>query len=110
MALLYKRGAHVVSASNGKDALEILEKNDFDTILLDIRMPVMDGIETIRAIRAAEAQNGSYTPVIAGTTYTMKRNRDEIMQNGFDGCLSKPFAEEELMLEIYNNINKKRSA
>jgi signal transduction histidine kinase/CheY-like chemotaxis protein len=109
-ALLYKRGAHVVSASNGKEALEILEKNDFDTILLDIRMPVMDGIETIKSIRAAEAQNGSYTPVIAGTTYTMKRNREEIMQNGFDGCLSKPFTEEELMLEIYNNINKKRSA
>lgn len=109
-ALLYKRGANVTTASNGRIALSIMEKNDFDMVLLDIRMPVMEGIETIKSIRAAEAQNGSYTPVIAGTTYTMKRNREEIMQNGFDGCLSKPFAEEELMLEIYNNINKKRSA
>ena len=109
-ALLYKRGANVTTASNGRIALSIMEKNDFDMVLLDIRMPVMDGIETIKSIRAAEAQNGSYTPVIAGTTYTMKRNREEIMQNGFDGCLSKPFTEEELMLEIYNNINKKRSA
>ena len=40
----------------------------------------------------------------------MKKNRDEIMKNGFDGYLSKPFSEADLMIEIYNNINKKRSA
>ena len=108
-ALLVKRGAHVTTAQNGRIALDIMEKNDFDMVLLDIRMPVMDGIETIEHIRAEEAVNGSYMPVIAGTTYTMKKNRDEIMKKGFDGYLSKPFTEEELMLEIYNNINKKRS-
>ena len=86
-----------------------MEKNDFDMVLLDIRMPVMDGIETIRRIRADEAENKGYTPVIAGTTYMMKKNKDEIMKNGFDGYLSKPFSEEDLMIEIYNNINKKRS-
>ena len=86
-----------------------MEKNGFDAVLLDIRMPVMDGIETIEHIRAAEAGNGSYTPVIAGTTYTMKKNKDEIIAHGFDGYLSKPFTEEDLMLEIYKNIDKKRS-
>ena len=109
-ALLVKRGAHVTTAPNGRVALDIMEKNDFDIVLLDIRMPVMDGIETVQRIRASEAENKSYTPVIAGTTYTMKRNRDEIMENGFDGCLSKPFTEADLMIEIYNNINKKRSS
>ncbi|MBR4531455.1 response regulator [bacterium] len=109
-ALLLKKGARVTAAPNGKAALDIMEKNDFDMVLLDIRMPVMDGIETIGRIRAAEAENRGYTPVIAGTTYTMKRSRDMIMESGFDGYLSKPFSEADLMLEIYNNINKKRSS
>ncbi len=107
--VLQKRGARFMTASNGKEALEIMEKNDFDIVLLDIRMPVMDGIETIRRIRADEAKSKGYTPVLAGTTYMMKKNKDNIMQNGFDGYLQKPVSEEELMLEIYNNINKKRS-
>lgn len=108
-ALLLKKGVRVTTAPNGRAALDIMEKNDFDMVLLDIRMPVMDGIETICRIRAEEAENKGYTPVIAGTTYMMKKNKDEIMKNGFDGYLSKPFSEEDLMIEIYNNINKKRS-
>lgn len=108
-SILKKRGARFMTAANGKEALDIMDKNDFDIVLLDIRMPVMDGIETIRNIRAAESESKTYTPVIAGTTYTMKQNKESIMSNGFDGYLQKPFSEEDLMREIYNNINKKRS-
>lgn len=108
--IMSRHAANIRTASDGKTALDIMKKNDFDIVLLDIRMPLMDGIETIRHIRAAETENRGYTPVIAVTTYTMKRNRDIIMQNGFDGYLSKPFSEADLMLEIYNNINKKRSS
>ena len=108
--IMSRHAANIRTASDGNIALDIMRKNDFDIVLLDIRMPIMDGIETIRRIRAAEAENKGYTPVIAVTTYTMKRNRDMIMQNGFDGYLSKPFSEADLMLEIYNNINKKRSS
>ena len=108
--IMSRHAANIRTASDGNVALDIMKKNEFDIVLLDIRMPVMDGIETIRHIRAAEAENKGYTPVIAVTTYTMKRNRDMIMQNGFDGYLSKPFSEADLMLEIYNNINKKRSS
>ena len=107
--ILRRHGAKVLTASNGKQSLDIMEKNDFDIVLLDIRMPVMDGVETIKNIREVEKSGGGYTPVIAVTTYTMKRSRDMIMSNGFDGYLSKPFSEADLMLEIYNNINKKRS-
>ena len=108
-ALLSKRGAVVSTAPNGKVALEIMEKNGFDIVLMDVRMPVMDGIEAIEHIRAAEAGTKGYTPVIAGTTYMMKKNKDEIIAHGFDGYLAKPFAEADLMLEIYKNIDKKRS-
>ena len=108
--ILSREGANVRTASDGKIALGIMEKNDFDIVLLDIRMPVMDGIETIKNIREFEKNGGGYTPVIAVTTYTMKKNRDMIMSNGFDGYLSKPFSEADLMHEIYNNINKKRSS
>lgn len=108
--ILSRRGANIRTASDGKIALGIMEKNDFDIVLLDIRMPVMDGIETIKTIRELEKNGGDYTPVIAVTTYAMKKNRYMIMSNGFDGYLSKPFSEADLMLEIYNNINKKRSS
>ena len=108
-SILSRQGANVRIASDGKQALDIMKKNDFDIVLLDIRMPVMDGVETIKNIRELEKNGGGYTPVIAVTTYTMKRSRDMIMSNGFDGYLSKPFSEADLMLEIYNNINKKRS-
>lgn len=108
-AILGKKGAKLMTSADGREALDIMEKNDFDIVLLDIRMPVMDGIETIKNIREAEKVKGDYTPVIAVTTYTLKKNKDVIMSNGFDGYLSKPFSEEDLMLEIYNNINKKRS-
>ena len=109
-ALLARKGAKVIEAANGRIALDLMKNNDFDIVLMDIRMPVMDGIEAIEHIRAAEAVSKGYTPVIAGTTYTMKKNIDEIMRKGFDGYLAKPFHEEDLMLEIYKNINKKRSA
>ena len=108
--ILKKYGAEVRTVFDGKEALDIMEKNDFDVVLLDIRMPVIDGIETIKNLREAEKSRGGYTPAVAVTTYTMKRNKDMIMESGFDGYLSKPFSEEELMLEIYNNINKKRSS
>lgn len=107
--ILRRHGANVLTASDGKQALDIMKKNDFDIVMLDIRMPVMDGIETVKNIRELEKSGGGYTPVIAVTTYTMKKNRDMIMSNGFDGYLPKPFSEADLMLEIYNNINKKRS-
>ena len=107
--ILRRHGANVLTASDGKQSLDIMEKNDFDIVLLDIRMPVMDGVETIKNIREVEKSGGGYTPVVAVTTYTMKRSRDMIMSNGFDGYLPKPFSEADLMLEIYNNINKKRS-
>ena len=107
--ILRRHGANVLTASDGKQSLDIMKKNDFDIVMLDIRMPVMDGIETVKNIRELEKSGGGYTPVIAVTTYTMKKNRDMIMSSGFDGYLPKPFSEADLMLEIYNNINKKRS-
>ena len=107
--ILRRHGSNVLTASDGKQALDIMKKNDFDIVMLDIRMPVMDGVETIKNIRELEKSGGGYTPVIAVTTYTMKKNRDMIMSSGFDGYLPKPFSEADLMLEIYNNINKKRS-
>lgn len=108
-AVLGREGARVTTASDGSGVLDIMEKNDFDIVLLDIRMPLTEGVETLRRIRAAEAENKGYTPVIAVTTYTMKKNREMIIENGFDGYLPKPFSEKDLLLEIYNNINKKRS-
>jgi signal transduction histidine kinase/ActR/RegA family two-component response regulator len=108
--ILQKYDAKIRTASDGQEALDIMEKNDFDIVLLDIRMPVMDGIETIKNIRESEKTGRGYTPAIAVTTYTMKKNRDMIMENGFDGYLPKPFSEADLILEIYKNINKKRSS
>ena len=79
----------VVMASNGEKALEILNKeNDFDLILMDIMMPVMDGYETMERIRKDKRFNT--LPIIALTAKAMKEDRDKSMAAGANDYLSKP--------------------
>jgi two-component system, cell cycle response regulator DivK len=82
-------GAAVSTASNGEDGLYMLEAMNPTAVLVDIRMPKMDGWALFRAIRENPAI--ANTPIIAITAYAMDSDRDEILNAGFDGYLSKPF-------------------
>ncbi len=101
--LLEKRGHRVVVASTGLEALQALEKESFDLVLMDVQMPEMDGLEATAAIREKEKSSGLHQPVVALTAHAMKGDREKCMAGGMDGYLSKPIRPQELdqLLEIY---------
>ena len=89
----------IVEATNGREALAALEHETFDVVLLDVHMPVMDGTETIRAIRAS-GQPWANLPVIALTADAMTGDKERYLGMGMDGYMSKPIAERDLITEI----------
>lgn len=98
--ILEGEGARVATAEDGARALEMLcmEPNGFDIVLMDVQMPVMDGYEATRRIRAHEALRG--LPVIALTAGAFRSQHDAAMAAGMDAFLAKPFVPEELMSAI----------
>ncbi len=104
---LEKKGHNVSSASNGKEALEMYESQQFDLILMDIHMPVMDGFETTAHIRSIEAKKGGYIPIIALTAYATQIDKDKCLQAGMDYHVSKPINTEELYYALERVMEKK---
>ena len=99
--LAEKQGHSTMTAASGRDALEILEKEKFDLVLMDVQMPEMDGFEATAAIRRKEAGTGFHLPVIALTAHAMQGDRERCLEAGMDAYLTKPLQLKELfaMLE-----------
>lgn len=90
--LLQNCGHAVTVVKNSKEALEQLEQRDFDLILMDVQLPVMNGIEATQAIRSSDKLGSKKNiPIIAMTAYAMSGDREKFLASGFDGCLGKPF-------------------
>ncbi|TWI74163.1 PAS domain S-box-containing protein [Desulfobotulus alkaliphilus] len=87
-------GFDIREAENGQEALEIFEIWQPHAILMDMRMPVMDGLEATRRIKSHGS--GANTPVIAVTTLVMKEDMQDMLASGMAACLNKPFKMEEL--------------
>ena len=98
--LLKKAGIDFVSACDGKEALDAWQAIRFDLILMDVHMPVMNGIEATRIIREKEAETDRHTPIIALTADALRDEQEKILQQGFDGCVTKPFEIETLFAEM----------
>jgi two-component system, sensor histidine kinase and response regulator len=94
--LLSQRGHIVVIAVNGKEAAEAHLREEFDLILMDIHMPIMDGFEATAAIREQEHATGARIPIIALTANAMKGDRERCLAGGMDGYLSKPIRAHDL--------------
>jgi PAS domain S-box-containing protein len=88
--LLEKRGHTVTVANNGREAVAILEKEEFDLVLMDVQMPEMDGFEATAAIREREEATGRHIPIIAMTALAMKGDDKRCLQAGMDGYVAKP--------------------
>ncbi len=88
--LLEKRGHSVKVASNGRLALQAIEKDAFDLVFMDVQMPVLDGLEAVAALRAREAATGARLTVIAVTAHAMTGDRERCLEAGMDGYLTKP--------------------
>jgi len=106
--LLEKRGHFVKIVENGREALESLEQESYDLILMDVQMPEMDGFEATGELRRLEKQSGRHTPVIALTAHAMKGDRERCLAAGMDGYLSKPIRAPELdeLLEKYITLRE----
>jgi two-component system sensor histidine kinase/response regulator len=98
--LLEKQGHLVVVASDGAQALDTLEKQSFDLVLMDAQMPVMDGFEATAAIRRLEENTRAHIPIIAMTAHAMVGDRQRCLQAGMDGYIAKPVHAHELFETI----------
>ena len=89
-------GHEVVTAENGVEALDIVQSETFDAVLMDVQMPEMDGFEATRAIRRIEKKTGAHVPIFAMTAYSMAEEIDKCHAVGMDDYLSKPIRPEAL--------------
>jgi len=97
-------GVKVTHAENGKIALDLLEKENFDLILMDLHMPVMDGIEATRVIRKSENPRINTIPVVALTAAIMSESRDKVEDLSINDYVLKPFKPRDLFDKIRKNI------
>jgi signal transduction histidine kinase/DNA-binding response OmpR family regulator len=96
MALLGKAGHEVVIAQNGDQAITRWREGGFDAVLMDVQMPILDGLEATRRIREEEKASGAHVPIIAVTARAMASDRAHCLEAGMDGYLAKPVREGEL--------------
>lgn len=95
--LLEKSGYCVNTATNGREALSQIIKNDFDAILMDIQMPVLNGIETTLIVKNdPKFKHKSHIPIIAITAYAMPQDKQKFTHAGMDGYISKPLTLDEI--------------
>ncbi|MCC9168250.1 PAS domain-containing hybrid sensor histidine kinase/response regulator [Pontibacter harenae] len=87
-------------AYNGQEALDLVEQNNYDIILMDIQMPVLSGVDATYGIRANKNNVKAGIPIIALTANALKGDAEKYLQAGMNAYLSKPFEEEKLFLKI----------
>jgi CheY-like chemotaxis protein len=98
--LLEKRGHIVVVADTGKMALECLDRQSFDLVLMDVQMPEMDGLQATLEIRKSEKISGKHIPIIAMTAHAMVGDKARCLEAGMDDYLSKPIQSNDLFATI----------
>ena len=87
----------ITVVDDGEKAVEEFKNNDFDLILMDVQMPVMNGYEATRIIREMEKGKGIRTPIIALTAFAMKSDKDLCFDAGMDDYISKPFKRQQFL-------------
>ena len=88
--VLEKQGHLVTVASDGREALALLDRACFDVVLMDVQMPEMDGFEATGFIRAGERGTSRHMPIIAMTAHAMQGDRDRCIASGMDDYIAKP--------------------
>ena len=103
--LLTGEGYNYDTASNGQEAVSAVQSQSFDMVLMDLQMPIMDGFEATRTIRAWEAEN-RHTPIVALTAMLFDDEIQNCLGVGMDGCIEKPFNTEQLFQLIESYVNQ----
>lgn len=95
----------IIESSSGSDAIEKLKQEDFDIILMDIQMPVLNGVETTKIIRSEFAEPKNRIKILAMTANVMKDDIENYLQNGMNGHVPKPFRKEELFRKLIQHLD-----
>ena len=106
--LLEKHGHNVVTTGNGREALERLENESFDLVLMDVQMPEIDGFEATATIRKKEETTGTHLPVVAMTAHAMQGDKERCLAAGMDGYVSKPVNAKELLAVVQAALENSR--
>lgn len=99
-AILERKGHRVTLVENGEDALKNILANNFDLVLMDVQMPVLDGVGATEKIREREKVNGGHIPIVALTAHAFSGDREKYLKHGMDGYVSKPIRQKELFSAI----------
>ena len=101
MAVLKMKGYTCDLAENGKIGVELFEKNEYEAVLMDIQMPIMNGIEATLAIRKIEKEKGwPRIKIIAVTAFAMPGDEEKFKEAGIDLYISKPYTSNQLISYI----------
>ncbi|MBN2374657.1 response regulator [bacterium] len=100
--LLDKYGHKVTVAKNGEEGVKLFEEMPFDLVLMDVDMPVMNGLEATMKIREKEKSTGTHLPIIAMTAHAMKEDRQKCLEAGMDDHISKPIK----MSDLQDSMNR----
>lgn len=98
---LVKQGFKIDVANNGLEAVEKFRERKYNLILMDLMMPVMDGLEATKHIRHIESISGGHTPIVGLTANTYDADREKCLASGMDEFMTKPFD-----IEIFQEIIK----
>jgi signal transduction histidine kinase/DNA-binding response OmpR family regulator len=101
--VLGKRGHHVEIVKNGRDAMELIRRQDFDVVLMDVQMPEMDGFQATAEIRKLDDPKKARLPIIALTAHALKGDLDRCLRAGMDDYLSKPVSGQ-AMIEMVERL------
>ncbi|HBA87689.1 MAG TPA: histidine kinase [Geobacter sp.] len=105
--ILSRQGFDCSSVEDGRQAVEAWERDHFDLIIMDVQMPVMDGLNATRIIRKEEAVRGGHIPIIATTAFALDGDRQMCREAGMDEYVSKPL-HLELLLGFIDKHMKRR--
>jgi signal transduction histidine kinase/ligand-binding sensor domain-containing protein/DNA-binding response OmpR family regulator len=100
LRLLEKRGHSVVAAADGVEALEALDREVFDLVLMDVQTPRMDGFQVTSIVREREKLTGAHLPIFAMTANVLKGDEERCLQAGMDGYVPKPVSPKELITVV----------
>ena len=106
--MLQNEGAHVSKAWNGQETIEVFKKSEpgeFDVILMDIMMPVMNGYEATKIIRSLDREDAKVIPIIAMTANAFTEDRIRAKEAGMDEHVAKP-VDVELLLKVIHKLVK----
>lgn len=103
--VLFKAGHTVVAVKNGLEAVQELQDGPFDMVLMDVKMPVMDGLEATNVIRSFP-EPLAIIPILAVTACVMPGDRERILSSGVDGYLSKPYLMRDILHAVQSLTGK----